>query len=90
MVFYRLLYIFGFCVVLTVSAEAGKRQDFVVTKVGDGDSLQAGAERLRLFGIDAPELKQACTDENRVKYACGQAAKDALELLLISQKTLSC
>ena len=90
MVFYRLLYIFGFCVLLTVSAEAGKRQDFVVTKVSDGDSLRAGAERLRLFGIDAPELKQACADENGVKYACGQVAKDALELLLISQKTLSC
>lgn len=90
MVFYRLLYVFGFCVLLTVLAEAGARQDFVITKVNDGDSLRAGAERLRLFGIDAPELKQACIDKNGLKYACGQAAKDALLLLLAHQKTLSC
>lgn len=48
----------------------------------DGDSLEdnAGA-RYRLFGIDAPELKQTCTRENRV-YPCGEIAKSTLQSLL--------
>ena len=32
-------------------------------KVTDGDSLRFGKEKIRLFGIDAPELKQICNDK---------------------------
>jgi endonuclease YncB( thermonuclease family) len=31
----------------------------------DGDTLAAGDERLRLTGLDAPELDQACADRDR-------------------------
>ena len=36
-----------------------------ITKVSDGDSLRSGTLRIRLFGIDAPELKQECKDQKR-------------------------
>ena len=35
-----------------------------ITKVSDGDSLRSGTLRIRLFGIDAPELNQECKDQN--------------------------
>lgn len=44
----------------------------------DGDSLVRGDERIRLKGIDAPELYQKCYDEDGEKYDCG---KDSLEFL---------
>ncbi len=43
----------------------------------DGDTLAAGAERLRLIGIDAPEADQSCGEGQNV-WTCGDAARDAL------------
>ena len=31
-------------------------------KVIDGDSIEIKKEKIRLFGIDAPEMKQICHD----------------------------
>ena len=47
--------------------------------VTDGDSLKIGKEKIRLSGIDAPEMKQICYDENHLPYACGHVAKIQLE-----------
>jgi endonuclease YncB( thermonuclease family) len=49
----------------------------------DGDSLRAanGAE-YRLFGIDAPELHQTCSEANGTSWLCGRAAKAKLTTLL--------
>jgi endonuclease YncB( thermonuclease family) len=47
----------------------------------DGDGLRIGAERIRLWGIDAPELDQQCTRDKAV-YPCGAEARNALERLL--------
>jgi endonuclease YncB( thermonuclease family) len=57
-------------------------------KVSDGDSLRIGQVRVRLFGIDALEGRQSCTF-NRQEWACGRAAKKALERLTKGQK-VSC
>ena len=35
-----------------------------ITHISDGDSLRSGKLRIRLFGIDAPEKTQHCTDAN--------------------------
>lgn len=43
----------------------------------DGDTLAAGAERLRLIGIDAPEADQSCGDGQK-NWRCGDDARDAL------------
>lgn len=49
----------------------------------DGDTLRAanGAE-YRLFGIDAPELHQTCTEANGKSWLCGRAAKAKLTTLI--------
>jgi endonuclease YncB( thermonuclease family) len=46
-------------------------------QVVDGDSLTFGGTRLRLIGIDAPELGQTCAGP-RGDYACGREARNAL------------
>lgn len=51
----------------------------------DGDSLELGSERIRLYGIDAPELFQDCYDVNEQKYRCGKKAKDFLADILIGK-----
>ena len=61
-----------------------------ITKVNDGDSLRSGDLRVRLFGIDAPELKQQCVDENGVLWGCGVAAQRQLNSLIGANKALHC
>ena len=61
-----------------------------VTKVSDGDSLRIGKLRIRIFGIDAPELKQQCQDQNGTAWDCGLAARQQLENLLDANKLLDC
>jgi endonuclease YncB( thermonuclease family) len=47
--------------------------------VTDGDSLRFGKEKIRLFGIDAPEIKQICKNKFEKFYACGEDSKKSLE-----------
>ncbi|MVA97762.1 thermonuclease family protein [Nitratireductor sp. CAU 1489] len=56
--------------------------------VGDGDSLTLGGGRIRLVGIDAPELDQTCRRDG-ADYACGRAARDALRRL-VGQHAIVC
>ena len=51
-------------------------------KVVDGDSLEIGTRRIRLLGIDAPEYKQYCYDNQKQKYDCGKEAQRYLKQLL--------
>ncbi|HXG78288.1 MAG TPA: thermonuclease family protein [Methyloceanibacter sp.] len=49
----------------------------------DGDTIRAGnGAEYRLFGIDAPELKQACTEADGKSWLCGRAAKAKLTTFL--------
>jgi endonuclease YncB( thermonuclease family) len=52
-----------------------------VAKVVDGDSLEIGTVRIRLFGIDAPEGRQLCTRDS-TSWSCGAAAADKLRALI--------
>jgi hypothetical protein len=51
----------------------------------DGDTLEIGGQRLRLFGIDAPEADQTC-QENARAWACGQASKEHLQALVAGRE----
>lgn len=46
-------------------------------RVTDGDSLVVAGERIRLHGIDAPEIKQRCDPSGR-NWACGAWAAKTL------------
>ena len=61
-----------------------------ITHISDGDSLRSGKLRIRLFGIDAPEKNQQCTNENGAKWACGETAQKALETLVANAPYLQC
>ena len=59
---------------------------FANTKVVDGDSLEIDNVRIRLDGIDAPELFQSCQKADGIDYACGQDAKQHLQNLVAKHK----
>lgn len=54
----------------------------------DGDTLEIHGERIRIFGIDAPESRQLCTAEGS-RYRCGQRAALALADL-VGARTVTC
>jgi hypothetical protein len=47
----------------------------------DGDTIEIGSKRIRLFAIDAPEATQTCYRGDQ-PWACGQAAADQLKSLI--------
>jgi endonuclease YncB( thermonuclease family) len=55
-------------------------------RVIDGDSIDLGGERIRLFGIDAPEGRQTCNDPAGRPYACGRAASRALAAAIAGRR----
>ena len=52
---------------------------FGKAKVTDGDTIKIHGEKIRLHGIDAPEIKQVCYDKDNKPYPCGVVAKDFLD-----------
>ncbi|MEA3390348.1 thermonuclease family protein [Sphingopyxis indica] len=50
--------------------------------VVDGDTFDLGRERVRILGIDAPEMDQSCADAAGRSWPCGQRAKAALRTWL--------
>jgi endonuclease YncB( thermonuclease family) len=53
----------------------------------DGDSLNLSGDRLRLLGIDAPELSQVCKRDG-APWRCGEAARAQLASLVSDGKTV--
>ena len=54
-------------------------------RVIDGDTLQIAGKRIRLHGIDTPEMRQFCT-LNHQKWPCGVGAKEAIVALIDGQQ----
>lgn len=50
-------------------------------RVIDGDTLALGDVKIRLHGIDAPELQQVCSDMHGGTWTCGQWSKAVLSRL---------
>jgi endonuclease YncB( thermonuclease family) len=40
----------------------------------DGDTLEIHGQRIRLWGIDAPESDQLCRGDDSLQYRCGAKA----------------
>ena len=49
-----------------------------VPQVLDGDTVEISGAKLRLQGIDAPEIDQLCFDAKGERWSCGVAARDEL------------
>ncbi len=58
-------------------------------RVVDGDTVRLNGQRVRILGIDAPEIKQTCSTKEGLDWACGQRAKQIL-VSLLANKTLRC
>jgi len=58
-------------------------------RIVDGDTLRLGDRMLRLYGVEAPQRGQFCTDPQGRLYDCGTAA--AAELArLVGEQRLDC
>jgi endonuclease YncB( thermonuclease family) len=57
-------------------------------RILDGDTLEVGGQRFRLYGIGAPELGQICHRADR-EYACGKVARAVL-WALVGGREVSC
>jgi endonuclease YncB( thermonuclease family) len=56
-------------------------------QAADGDSLRLGGDRIRLLGIDAPELDQICWEADGAEWPCGRVAHERLRDLLAGSQT---
>ncbi|MBW6416670.1 thermonuclease family protein [Celeribacter sp. PS-C1] len=54
-------------------------------RVVDGDTLAIGEIKIRLHGIDAPELSQSCSDMRGESWACGDWSKAVLARLAVGE-----
>jgi len=59
-----------------------------IARAVDGDTLAIGTERIRLFGIDAPEARQTCR-VNWSEWTCGLDAATALRSM-VEGKQVAC
>src|SRR5690348_14618820 len=58
--------------------------------VVDGDTVEIQSQHIRIFGIDAPESSQLCTDKAGAEYRCGKMAANALDEFLAQSRPLTC
>jgi len=58
-------------------------------RVVDGDTIWIGETKIRLHGIDAPEMKQTCKTPKGKQSECGVLSKQFLSDLL-SNREITC
>ncbi|MBA8667325.1 thermonuclease family protein [Candidatus Jidaibacter acanthamoebae] len=55
-------------------------------KITDGDTIIIGSQKIRLYGIDAPEKNQKCKTKQDREWQCGIEAKDYLAKIVDQNK----
>ena len=77
-----IIFIIFYCSIAFAQSINGK------AKIIDGDTIHIGKNKIRLYGIDAPEINQTCTIE-KIIWKCGIDSSQALESI-ISEKEVEC
>ncbi len=67
------------CLPMVVGAGAHASELVGVPRIVDADTVYLGEVRVRLEGVDAPEMDQRCLDAAGAKRQCGIEARSALE-----------
>ena len=80
------LILFSFILFLKPFASA---EEFIHGKLRiiDGDTIVIKNQKIRLWGIDAPEMKQICKNGFKKNYNCGIKSKKALEEVIEKKLT---
>lgn len=68
--------------IILFSAQAHAADLIGQAHIVDGDTISIGETKIRLHGIDAPEMFQTCQNRRGTSYRCGQSSKDALQILI--------
>ncbi len=72
----------GLLLAACLGADAAAEPIRGTAHVLDGDTLEVGSLRIRLFGVDAPELDQVCWTADGREWPCGLAAQARLAALV--------
>ncbi|MCV9910052.1 thermonuclease family protein [Brucella sp. HL-2] len=67
-----------------------EREIIGTASVIDADTIEIHGQRIRLFGIDAPEGRQTCRDAEDKEYRCGQVGANALDEYIQMSQPIRC
>ena len=73
---------FAVSLAVLVSIPAAAEELASRASVIDGDTIEIHGQRIRLWGIDAPESDQLCRGDDSEFYRCGQKAALGLAAML--------
>lgn len=85
----RLLACIGIASALFVGTPAHSQIYFGKAVAIDGDTIDLGGQRIRLFGIDAVEATQTCERDDGETWACGRDAAAAMGAI-VEGRNLQC
>lgn len=68
--------------VLVLGLPAAAEEIVGRARVVDSNTIEIGGRRVRLLGVDAPDLNQTCPTKKGEPYPCGRVAAQALAALI--------
>lgn len=72
---------------LFVADEAWPEGTAPTVEVIDGNTLRIDGKIVRLWGVDAPELRQSC-QAHGTEYACGQKAREYMDAMVRGKRVV--